>query len=32
MVHAIPASDIQEYQGMPMFKEIGPLVIDPNVA
>ena len=32
LVHAIPASDIQEYQGMPMFKEIGPLVMDPAVA
>ncbi len=31
-MHAIPASDIQEYQGMPMFKEVGPLTMDPAVA
>ena len=31
MVHAIPASDVQEYQGMPMFKEVGPLTMDPAV-
>eukprot|EP00347_Sterkiella_histriomuscorum_P024154 403332120 len=27
-VHAIPASDAEEYQGMPMFAEIGPLIVD----
>ena len=32
VVHAIPASDIREYQGMPLFKEIGPLKMDPKVA
>jgi hypothetical protein len=31
MVHAIPASDVQEYQGMPMFEEVGPLVLDPAI-
>lgn len=31
MVHAIPASDVQEYQGMPMFEEVGPLIIDPVI-
>ena len=31
LVHAIPATDVQEYQGMPMFKEVGPLVMDPAV-
>ncbi len=31
VVHGVPASDIEEYQGMPMFAEKGPLVIDPNV-
>ena len=30
-VHAIPASDAEEYQGMPMFAEVGPLVLDPQV-
>jgi hypothetical protein len=29
MVHAIPASDVEEYEGMPMFSEIGPLICDP---
>ena len=29
MVHAIPASDVQEYQGMPMTKTVGPLKLDP---
>ena len=28
-VHAIPASDAEEYQGMPMFAEVGPLIQDP---
>ena len=32
VVHAIPASDIEEYQGMPMYQEVGPLVMDPTVA
>ena len=32
MVHAIPASDEREYQGMPLLKEIGPVVIDPAIA
>jgi hypothetical protein len=27
-VHAIPASDVEEYQGMPMFAEVGPIVLD----
>jgi len=31
VVHGVPASDVEEYQGMPMFAERGPLVIDPNV-
>lgn len=31
MVHAIPASDVQEYQGMPMFEEVGPLTMDPAI-
>ena len=31
LVHAIPASDVQEYQGMPMFSEVGPLTMDPAV-
>jgi len=31
LVHAIPASDVQEYQGMPMFAEVGPLECDPAV-
>ena len=31
IVHAIPASDVREYQGMPMFKEIGPILMDPTV-
>ena len=31
-VHAIPASDIQEYQGMPLFTEVGPLVLDPAIS
>jgi hypothetical protein len=30
-VHAIPASDVEEYQGMPMFAEVGPLILDPKV-
>lgn len=30
-VHAIPASDAEEYQGMPMFAEVGPLVMDEKV-
>ena len=29
-MHAIPASDAEEYQGMPMFAEVGPLVLDPK--
>jgi len=31
VVHGVPASDVEEYQGMPMFAEKGPLVIDPKV-
>ena len=31
LVHAIPASDVQEYQGMPLFREIGPIIMDPAV-
>lgn len=27
-VHAIPASDAEEYQGMPMFAEVGPIEMD----
>jgi hypothetical protein len=30
-VHGVPASDVQEYQGMPMFAEVGPLVLDPKI-
>lgn len=30
-VHAIPASDAEEYIGMPMFAEVGPLVLDAKV-
>jgi hypothetical protein len=30
-VHAIPASDAQEYQGMPIFAEVGPLLMNPKV-
>ena len=30
-VHAIPASDAEEYQGMPMFAEVGPLQMDKKV-
>jgi len=29
-VHAIPASDAEEYQGMPMFAEVGPIQLDPK--
>lgn len=32
MVHAIPASDADEYEGMPMFAEVGPLEEDPEVS
>ena len=32
VVHAIPASDLEEYQGMPLYQEAGPLVMDPAVA
>lgn len=28
-VHAIPASDAEEYHGMPLFAEVGPLLLDP---
>ena len=31
IVHGIPASDINEYEGMPMFAEVGPLKLDPKV-
>ena len=30
-MHAIPASDAEEYQGMPMFAEAGPLIMDPKL-
>ncbi len=30
-VHAIPASDVMEYHGMPAFQEVGPLVLDGTV-
>mmetsp|Transcript_17738 Transcript_17738/g.16970 ORF Transcript_17738/g.16970 Transcript_17738/m.16970 type:complete len:116 (+) Transcript_17738:302-649(+) len=30
-VHAIPASDAEEYQGMPMFAEVGPLEADKKI-
>ena len=30
-VHGVPASDIQQYEGMPMFAEVGPLRLDPVV-
>lgn len=30
-VHAIPASDAEEYQGMPMFAEVGPLILDQKI-
>ena len=32
MVHAIPTSDVDEYKGMPLLHEIGPVVIDPKMA
>ena len=32
IVHGIPASDVTEYEGMPMFAEVGPLKLDPKVA
>ncbi len=32
IVHGIPASDVNEYEGMPMFAEVGPLNLDPKVA
>jgi hypothetical protein len=31
-VHAKPASDVREYQGMPMFAECGPLQLCPQVS
>ena len=31
MVHAVPASDAQEYRGMPLLKEIGPIESDPAI-
>lgn len=31
LVHAIPASDVQEYQGMPLCREIGPILADREV-
>lgn len=30
-VHAHPTNGIDEYQGMPMFAEVGPLVMDDEV-
>lgn len=30
-VHGVPASDVKEYQGMPMFAEVGPLILDPKI-
>lgn len=30
-MHAIPASDAMEYEGMPAFAETGPLEMDSNV-
>ncbi len=30
-VHAIPASDVMDYHGMPAFQEVGPLVLDANI-
>ncbi|CDW88006.1 UNKNOWN [Stylonychia lemnae] len=30
-VHAIPASDAEEYQGMPMFAEVGPIILDQKI-
>ena len=32
IVHGIPASDVTEYEGMPMFAEVGPLKLDPKVS
>ena len=32
IVHGIPASDVTEYEGIPMFAEVGPLKLDPKVA
>ena len=32
IVHGIPASDVTEYEGMPMFAEVGPIKLDPKVA
>ena len=31
IVHGIPASDVTEYEGMPMFAEVGPLKLDPKI-
>jgi len=30
-VHAIPASDVMDYHGMPAFQEVGPLILDSNL-
>ena len=30
-VHAVPASDLQDYMGMPAFKEVGPIQIHPTL-
>ena len=30
-VHAIPTNELEEYQGMPMFAEVGPLVMDSEI-
>ena len=31
MVHAVPASDAQEYRGMPLLREVGPIVMDRSI-
>ena len=28
-IHALPISDFKDYQGMPLLREIGPVVVDP---
>lgn len=30
-MHGVPASDIEEYKGMPMFAEVGPIKLDPKL-
>lgn len=30
-MHAIPASDAEEYEGMPLLAEVGPIELDPKI-